>query len=172
MTDDQKPRDVVLVILNRRPERQQAEDFGGARRGDRRGIVHLFVRDQLRAARRVVGRNHLDAGQRPEKPIALRQRLRVRINPAHPLHRAVRQREEMVHDRQLHLAHDRQVMLEEQVEVAVDAAADRVLNRQHAVAAGPPFTASKTSSKARQGKSCASALTCRAAASLNAPGSP
>ena len=133
VADDQEPRDVVLVVLNRRPERHQAEHFGGARRRDRRGIVHLFVGDQLRAARRVVGRNHLDAGQRPEEPIALRQRLRVRIDPAHPLHRAARQREKVVLDPQLHLAHDRQMMLEEQVEVAVDAAADRILDRQHAV---------------------------------------
>jgi hypothetical protein len=35
--------------------------------------------------------------------------------------------------RHLDLPDDRQVMLEQQIEVAVDAAADRVLDRQHAV---------------------------------------
>ena len=43
------------------------------------------------------------------------------------------QREQVVHDRYLDLTHDRQVMLHQQVEVPVNAAADRVLNRQHSV---------------------------------------
>jgi hypothetical protein len=38
-----------------------------------------------------------------------------------------------VRDGQLHLADDGEVVLQEQVEVAVDAAADRVLDRQDAV---------------------------------------
>ena len=38
-----------------------------------------------------------------------------------------------MHDRHLHLADDRQLVLDQQVVVAVDAAADRVLDRQHAI---------------------------------------
>ena len=52
----------------------------------------------------------------------------------------------------------------------MDAAADRVLDRQDAVAPRcRPGRSSNTSSKLRQGISCASASTRRAAASLKAP---
>ena len=118
-------------------QRVQPEDLRRARRRNRRGIVHLLLGDQLRAPGRVVGRDHLDARQRPQEPIALRQRLRMRIDAAHPLHRHAGQRQQVVDDRQLDLADDRQVVLEEQIEVAVDAAPDRVLDRQHAVVGRP-----------------------------------
>ena len=61
------------------------EHFAGPRRGDRRRIVHLLVGDHLGASRRVVGRDDLDAGERPQEPIALRQRLRMRIDAPHLL---------------------------------------------------------------------------------------
>ena len=65
-----------------------------------------------------------------------------------PVERRAGQRQQVMDDRQLDLADDRQLVLEQQVVVAVDAAADRVLDRQHAVSRPvPASTASKTSSK-------------------------
>jgi hypothetical protein len=61
----------------------------------------------------------------------------VREHATDPGERRPRQRQEIVHDRQFHLADDRQVVLEQQVVVAVDAAADRVLDGQDAVRDAP-----------------------------------
>ena len=101
------------------------------------GVRQMLVGDHLRAAGGVVGGDDLDAGQRPQKPLALREPLRMRIDAAQIAEGDARQRQQMVHDRQLHLADDREMMLDEQVVVAVDAAANRVLDRQDAVAGGP-----------------------------------
>ena len=60
----------------------EAEHLAGARRGDRRGVLQPGVGDHLGAAGRVVGRDDLDAGQRPQEPLALRQRLRMRVHAA------------------------------------------------------------------------------------------
>jgi len=51
--------------------------------------------------------------------------------------------EQMVYDRHFHLADDRQVVLHQQVVVAMDAAADRVLDWQHAVMRGPLLDSGK-----------------------------
>ena len=53
------------------------------------------------------------------------------------IHRHPGQRQQVVDDRELDLANDRQVVLHEQIEIAVDAPADRVLDRQDAVAGRP-----------------------------------
>ena len=63
----------------------------------------------------------------------MRQRLRMRAHPPDLRQLGARQRREMVHHLQLGLGHDRQILLEQQVVVAVDAAADRVLDRQQAM---------------------------------------
>ena len=136
--------------------------------------VSSAVGHHLGAAGGVVGGDDLDVGQRPQEPLALRQPLRVRVDAPQPVERRAGQRQQLVHDRQLDLADDRQLVLEEQVVVAVDAAADRVLDRQHAV--GRPcrpatrvehlFEAPARHAAPRRRS------TRRAAASLNAPGSP
>jgi hypothetical protein len=56
-----------------------------------------------------------------------------------------------VRDVEHYLAHDRQVVLEQQVVVAMDAAADGVLDGQDAVVALPVATAVNTSSNDSQG---------------------
>ena len=71
--------------------------------------------------------------ERAQKPLALRQRLRMRVDPPQAVERRAGQRQQVVHDRQLHLADDRQLVRQQQVVVAVDAAADRVLDRHDPV---------------------------------------
>ena len=89
--------------------------------------------DELCAARRVVGGIHTDTRQFAEEPLALRERLRVRIDARDLLDRRARQGEQMVLDRQFHLSDDRKVVLDQQVVIPVDAAADRVLDGQDPV---------------------------------------
>ena len=60
----------------------------------------------------------------------------MRVDATYALHRAARQRQQVVDDRQLGLPHDRQVVFQQEVEVAMDAAAHRVLDRQDAVVGG------------------------------------
>ena len=57
----------------------------------------------------------------------------MRVDDADVLEGDAGIREEAVLDLQLHLADDRQLVLDEEVVVAVDAAADRVLHRENAV---------------------------------------
>ena len=90
----------------------------------------------------------------------------------HLLERGAWQRQQMMHDRHLDLADDRQLVLEQQIEVAVDAAADRVLDRQHAVGDPVGFDGVEDILEALAGNQLRVGVTCRAAASLNAPGSP
>ena len=73
-----------------------------------RGVLEPAVRHHLRAAGGVVGGDDLDARQRAQKALALRQRLRVRIDAAQAVERRARQRQQVVDDRQLDLADDRQ----------------------------------------------------------------
>ena len=131
--DQQEARDVVRVILNLGTQNLETEDLGGAFRGDRRCIRELLFLDQLRAAGRIVGRFHRHAGHAAQEPLALRQRLGMRQYPPHILQRSAGQRHQVVRDRQRHLADNGQIVFEEQVVVAVNTAADRVLDRQDAV---------------------------------------
>src|SRR5712672_3518345 len=55
----------------------------------------------------------------------------MRINPLHLLERSARECQKVMDYRHFELAHDREVVLEEQVEIAVNAAANRVFDRQH-----------------------------------------
>src|SRR5438093_1199401 len=132
-SDDEEAGDVVVEILNRRGERDEAEHVARARGRDRGGVFQAGVGDHLRAARGVVRRDDLDVLQRPQEALARREPLRVRVDAAQAAERCARQRQQVMHDRQLDLRDDRQLVREQQVVVAVDAAADRVLERQDAV---------------------------------------
>ena len=106
----------------------------GALGRDGRRVREPLLLDQLGAAGRVVRRVTRTPGSVPQEALALRQRLRVRVDALAPGSIVVPgQRQQVVRDGQLDLADDRQVVLEQQVVVAVDAAADRVLDRQDAV---------------------------------------
>ena len=97
------------------------------------GEVELpVIHHHLGAAGGVVGGDDLDVGQRAQEALALRKALWMRIDAAQTPERRAREREQVVHDGQLDLADDRQRALEQQVVVAVNAAADRVLDRQDA----------------------------------------
>jgi hypothetical protein len=109
------------------------EHFTGARRGDRARIQQPAIGHHLGAAGGVVGGDDLDLGQGAQKALALRQPLRVRVDAAQAVQGRAREREQMVDDRELDLTDDRQRALEQQVVVAMDAAADRVLDWQDAV---------------------------------------
>ena len=104
-----------------------------ARRGNRRGVRQLAVRHHLRAAGRIVRRHDFDPCQRAQKPLALRERLRMRVDSLDRRHRGPGKRQKVVHDRYFDLTHDRQVVLDEEIVVTVNAPADRVLDRQDPV---------------------------------------
>ena len=61
----------------------------------------------------------------------------MRVNLAHILARCARQHDEVVHDAQAHLAHNVQVVGEQQVEILIDGPGQRVLNRRQAVIRAP-----------------------------------
>ena len=132
--DGEEPRDVVVEVLDARAQRLEPEQLAGARRGDGRRVAPLLVAHHLRAPRRVVGRDRFDAVEAAQEPRALRQRLRMRQDPPDFLEPHARQREQLVHDRHLDFADDRELALDEQVVVAVNRAADRVLDRDDAEA--------------------------------------
>ena len=112
------------------------------RRLSRRGLLKhgaaaasgaALLADVLGAARGVVGRNDLDVGQAAQEVLALRERLRVRADAADLRQLGPRQGDQLVHHLELGLRDDRQIVLEQQVVVAMDAAAGRVLDRQQPV---------------------------------------
>ena len=129
---EQEPRDVVGIVLDVGPQDLQAEHLGRPLGRDRGGVRQRLLPDQLGAACRVVGRVHARR-QLPQEPFALCQRLRVRIDPLDAFDGRARKRQQMVPDRQLDFADDRQVVLDEQVVIAMNAAANRVLDRQDPV---------------------------------------
>ena len=101
-------------------------------RRDRRRVPPLLVADHLGAAGGVVGRDRLDPVEGPQEPRALSQRLRMREDPPHFAELDARKREQVVHHRHLDLADDRQLPFDQQVVVAMNRAADRVLDRDDA----------------------------------------
>ena len=130
--DREKPRDVVVVVLDAGAERLEAEQRAGALGRDRRRVAALLVAHHLGAARGVVGGDRFDVLERRAGTRALRERLRMRQHPPHVLEPHARQRQQVVDDRHLHFADDRQFALDEQVVVAVNRSADRVLDRHDA----------------------------------------
>ena len=139
----QESCDVVVEILYRRRERREAEDLARARRRDRRRVHQPSVGDHLGAAGGVVGGDDLDAGECPQESLALRKPLWMRVDALQAGQRRPRQCEQVMDDRQLDFRDNRQVVLEEQIVVAVDAPANRVLDRQHAIGGGAGLDAVK-----------------------------
>ena len=135
--DDDEARDVVVEVLDAVGKRHEAEHFAGPRRCDCGGVCELIRSDELGAARRIVRGDDLYAGQRPQEPLALRESLRVRVDAAQAGQRRAGHRKQLVHNRQFDFADNRELMLEQQVVVAMDAAADRIFDRKDAVAGGP-----------------------------------
>ena len=107
--DDEEARDVVVEVLDRRrPATIRPKTSPARAEAIAAASVEPARRHHLGAAGGVVGRDDLDAGQRPQKPLALRQRLRVRVDAPQPVQRRAGQRQQVVDDRQLDLADDRQ----------------------------------------------------------------
>ena len=156
-----------------RLDRLEPEQAARALRRNRRRIPSSFVAHHLGAARGVVGGNRLDVLQRPQEAGALGKRLRMRQDPPHVLEPDARQRQQVVDHRHLHFADDGQVGFDEEVVVAVNRPADRVLDRHDAerdsCCRAPRRTRPRTS---ETGRSSASGNSRNTAASLNAPGSP
>ena len=128
--------DVELVILDGFLQHLEAEHFRGASRRECRRAGELLLGNQLGASRRVVdsfdGRSQI-----LQVSLALRQRLRVRVDDRDLIDLGARQRLQTVDDIELDLAADREVVIEQEVVVAVDRAADRVLERNHAMRRAP-----------------------------------
>src|SRR3954447_9182552 len=128
--DDEKARDVPLEVLDRFPEHLQVEHFRRALRRDRRRVVAPALAHHLRGSRGIVDRHDVYARQALQEILTLRERLRMGVDDLHRLHWRARQREQAMVYAQLHFADDRQFVLDEQIVVAMNAAADGVLHRQ------------------------------------------
>ena len=133
LADQDEARDVLLEILDARFQNRKPEHLRGTRRCDGGRVADLLLANHLRAACRVVRRDDLDALQARQKAFALGQPLGMRVHLLDVLHRGARKRQEVVRDLQEHFGHHRQLVLEQQVVVAVNAAADRILDGQDPV---------------------------------------
>ena len=130
--DDREARDVVFEILNGFLQYLEAEDLCGALRGESRRAFQLLLGHQLGAARRVV--HGFDGGAESlQIPFTLRERLRMRVDDLDVGDARAGQRLQAMHDVELDLAGDPELVIEQQIVVAVDGAADRVLERHDAV---------------------------------------
>ena len=108
---DEEARDVVVEVLDRRRRATIRPNTSPARADAiARGVGQPRVGDHLGAAGGVVGGDDLDAGQRAQEPLALREPLRVRVDAPQAVERRAGQRQQVVHDRQLDLADDRQLV--------------------------------------------------------------
>ncbi len=129
VAEHQKARGVVGVVLDRSRERVQAVALAGGLAGDR-GRARLL----RRTLRRLGVRRHrhaLDVRQVLREPaVALRERLRVRIDLSDGA-QAFLSREEILLHPQLDLAADAKRGGDEQIERAPDHALGRVLGRHH-----------------------------------------
>ena len=101
-------------------------------------VAQPLLANQLRAAGGVVDGRELDAGQPLQPSLALRQRLRMRVDDADVRERDARQRQETVIHLELHFPDDRQLVLDQQVVIAVDAPADGILHRHNAAGGAAP----------------------------------
>ncbi|CAL5090266.1 unnamed protein product [Urochloa decumbens] len=135
-----EPRHVARVVLDAVGEHLEPVQLGGARRRDGGGVPEVPVGDVLGGPRRVVERlaRHVEA-HGVERELALRERLGMRDDageevPPHP-----GEREEAVVDGELDLADDVEPVAEEEVVVAVDAAAEGVLDGEHGAVRDPEF---------------------------------
>ncbi|GER57100.1 myb-like transcription factor family protein [Striga asiatica] len=126
-----KPGHVPRVILDPVPKHLQPVQLRRTRRRDRRRVPEPVRRDVLRRPRGVVNRltrhrqSHLGQGV-----LALGKGLRVAYHAGEVLAPDAREGEEAVVDGELDLADDVEAVAEEEVVVAVDRAAQRVLHRE------------------------------------------
>jgi len=128
--DQDEAGNVVVVVLDLLGGNLETEYLSGATGRHCAGIGALPFRDHLRAAGGVVHRDDLDAGHPGEALLALRERLWVRVHDREILEARSRPDQEAVVHRDLHFTDDRQLVLDEQIVVPMDASPDRVLHRQ------------------------------------------
>lgn len=132
-SDQEEAREVDALV------RDAARDHGetvlprGLFRRDRGDARVLFDRDRLRGAGRVVPALRAHADEAVEEALALLEGDRVAADRAHLLEHGARHADEAVLDRPHFLADDDDVALREQVVHLVDAARDRVLDREERV---------------------------------------
>ncbi len=107
---------------------------------------------ELGAAGRVVGGDHFDARQAPEVFVALGQGLRVRVDGLDLVDRRARQRDQAVDHPEFEVADDLERVLEQEVVIAVDGAADGVLDRQDAEGGGAGLDGAEHVFEARTGQ--------------------
>ena len=164
--DQNEAGNVLFVVLNLLCGDLETEDLRGAQRRHCAGIGALPFRDHLRATGGVVHRDDLDAGNPGEILLALRQRLRVRVHDREILEaRSGPDQQTVVHG-EFHFPDDRQLVLDEQVVVPMDASPIEFSIGRIPRVARPSATAANTSSKLRHGITVASGANRSAAASL------
>jgi hypothetical protein len=131
-------RHVPRVVLDAVGEDLQVVEVGGARRGDGGGVPERGGRDVLGGARGVVEglARHVEA-HGVERELALRERLRVGDDPGEQVLAHPGEGQEAVVDGELDLADDVKAVAEEEVVVAVDAAAEGVLDGEHGAVGDP-----------------------------------
>ena len=105
------------------------------------------LRQHFDGPRRVVESDPLHLRVLGEEAAALGQRHGMGIDLAHILARRARKRDEIVDNAQAHLAHNVQVVGQQQVEVFVDGPGQGVLNRNQAVIRAPAGDAFKDGRK-------------------------
>ena len=125
----EEARDVVGVVLDAIHENFEPVDLRGARACDGAHVAEVVRRDELRGAGGVVDGFASDA-ELGERPLALRERLRVADHALQVLLLHAGDGHEAVVHGELHLADDVQAVAQQQVVVAVDAAAQGVLDGQ------------------------------------------
>ncbi|RWW61459.1 hypothetical protein BHE74_00031467, partial [Ensete ventricosum] len=133
-----EPRHVAAVVLD--PVRQHLQPVQLRRPGRRdcRRVPQAFAGHVLRGAGRVVEGLAGDVeAEASESELALGQRLRVAHHPGEVLLAHARERQQAVVHRELHLPHDVEPAPEKQVVVAVDAAAQGVLDWEHRAVRDP-----------------------------------
>lgn len=131
LAQQQEAREVAGVVLDVALQHLQSVVLGGQVAGHGGRVAPLVVGQHLGAAGRVVLGARLGAHGR-DGVRALRERLRVADDRLDVALLHARQRQQRVLHAQVVLAHDVQPELEQQVVVGVDAAAQRVLDGQHA----------------------------------------
>jgi hypothetical protein len=124
-------RVMCSVVPHGLPQDPEVRHLRGAPR-ERRRILELLLGHQLGATCSVVYRfnRHTEI---LEVLLALRQRLRMRVHDRDIGDLRAGQRLQAMDDIELHFAGDHELVIEEQVVVAMNGAANRVLERHHAV---------------------------------------
>jgi len=126
------------VVLDAVGQHLHPVQLGGAGRRDGGRVAEPVGGHVLGGARRVVERlaDDVEAHGR-ERVLALRQRLRVAHHPGQALLAHPGQRQQAVVHGELHLTDDVEPVTEQQVVVAVDAAAQGVLHGEHGAVGDP-----------------------------------